>query len=844
MKTGGIAVVLGLATLATLAPCRAGAGTSLQVPVGARAIAMGGAFSAISDDATAIYWNPAGLPWIGHQEIGVSHADLYNSGINDNFASFILPLSRNQAAAADWYDSGFNDNELDFGESRIDLSYGHRFGSKLSAGLTGKYLNRNTNLDGSSVRRGTGAGLDLGLLYHPFGSLRLSAVAQDVFDTKITYSSGDGTVVAFPRTTKLGAAYSPIANATVAVDVDDRLHVGAEYRPIEPIALRAGVVNDPSGTDGSIPSFGVGLKWSVFRFDYALVDHPVLGTTSHFGLSLGFNFNPSQIRIEKVEARDIYSSLYKTYASQPFGSVRIRDLEDSPITARVRIFMPELMKEPSEQDVVLRPRSTQEIPLTVVLPDRVIAREGDRPVQVQVSATYQSQRLPRTEKATGRCVAYGPGAIDWSQGVAQAAAFVTTRDPSVDAVARSAVRAIGPGTSTSGNRNLDFTAAIFDAVGTLGVTYVPDPNNPYSTISGTPKAVDTISYPRETLAKRSGDCDDTSVLMAALLGNVGIRTKFVDVPGHIFLLVNTDIHERNRLALGLEESRYVIDDDEVWIPLETTELSKGFVEAWRIGSENYASWAARGHVQLVDVAGSQERYEPGDLPGAPIVPTLDLSRVEARVGADLTQVASWRESFLASRYGGVRSNLEATPTALNELAHVYFLAGHSDQARESLERALALDPASPRTHNNLGAALASQGDLDGATREFRAATAGEASDAGPWLNLGLTLYAAGDSVGAEAPMARGAELSGGYQGACSLLGLVPDEDVNREGTRKMSAEEARALLKAAIRRVPRPAAGASTAAPRPVKARTWTSRMAGGRSSERAELADLLYWKP
>ena len=39
---------------------------SQQVPIGARGIAMGGAFSSIADDATALFWNPAGLPRIGH----------------------------------------------------------------------------------------------------------------------------------------------------------------------------------------------------------------------------------------------------------------------------------------------------------------------------------------------------------------------------------------------------------------------------------------------------------------------------------------------------------------------------------------------------------------------------------------------------------------------------------------------------------------------------------------------------------------------------------------------------------------------------------------------------------
>jgi hypothetical protein len=46
----------------------------LNVPVGARASGMGGAFVAVADDASAAYWNPAGLSRIGPQVLFAHNA--------------------------------------------------------------------------------------------------------------------------------------------------------------------------------------------------------------------------------------------------------------------------------------------------------------------------------------------------------------------------------------------------------------------------------------------------------------------------------------------------------------------------------------------------------------------------------------------------------------------------------------------------------------------------------------------------------------------------------------------------------------------------------------------------
>ena len=140
----------------------------------------------------------------------------------------------------------------------------------------------------------------------------------------------------------------------------------------------------------------------------------------------------------------------------------------------------------------------------------------------------------------------------------------------------------------------------------------------------------------------------------------GLHLSLVDVPGHLFLLVDTGVHQRNRLALALDEGLTVIADDEVWIPLESTAIGKGFAEAWRLGAEGYASWASRGRLTLVDVTTAQERYQPGD---SPMRLAASGSRAAARSTPSATRSPTpppgtfpWYRHRRASRTATIRSS--------------------------------------------------------------------------------------------------------------------------------------------------------------------------------------------
>ena len=778
MRRPGAAAVL-VALLAALGPSGGASATpSQQVPVGPRAIGMGSAFSAIADDATALFWNPAGLALVGHQEIAGSSANQFDTGLRDNLVSFLVPLSPNLAMATDWYHSGFDDGELGFSENRVTIGAGLKVAPWLWAGAGAKLLARNTSLDNLSVSSGRGLGLDLGLLAAPLDRLHLGLVGQDLTGTELRTSDGQSSV-AYPKNLRLATAYTFRKYGTVAFDLDDRWHLGVEATPHPMVALRAGVEQDLNGSETATWSAGLGFKLGMLRVDWARNMPPTLPGTDYFGLSLAFNFNPAQLRIEKVEAQELYTSLYKSYARDGFGSIQVRNLQDRPITARLGVFIPELMSAPSEQDVTVRPKAVSTLPLTAVLDEKVLTQRGDQPVQVEVTASYQSLRLERHEKAAGRTVAYAPGGIDWGLGMAQAAAWVTPRDPAVDELARQAGRLAVPLTPRFGNGNIAFAAAMTDALKELGVAYVPDPNNPFATISTTPHAVDTIHYPYQTIDRLSGDCDDTSVLFASLLGNVGVNTCFVDVPGHIFVLVDTGLEERSRAALAADSAMIVISNQEVWIPLETTSLQKGFAEAWRDGAQEITTAAAQGPVSYFDVIDSQERYEPSMPPGDRHIRLVNEARFDSLLSAEADTVSAMRDEYLAVRFGVDWRKDTVSVEALNTLAGAEFDGGNLQGARGDLERALAMAPQSAPAHNNLGVVLAAMDSLRAADQHWSTAIALDARHPGVALNRGLGRWVVGDSVWAARMLGPAIADAGGYAAACKLIGLTSSDSLDR-----------------------------------------------------------------
>ncbi|MDE2490613.1 MAG: PorV/PorQ family protein [Elusimicrobia bacterium] len=298
---------------------RAAAGTAgsdfLLLDEGARGIAMGGAMSAITDDATSIYWNPAGLYRVPRLSASFMHAQYvadityddisYAQRIND---ASVLGLGVRYMDGGsitqtniDAMDVGtFHPRsyvvEAGWGEQIYDLSDSDM---DIGMGVSGKMIR--TDLGPASAN---GYALDFGVQSRFYTALlpyNMSFVIQNLGSGQKFDQVRD----TLPLRLRFGGGVQPVRGLTLSVEglapINDAPYAagGAEYSAeIEPgvkAAARVGVNSQTFQSLGfaSMLNFGLGLTLGDFSFDYAFAPMGVLGTAAH-RISLSYNL-PAKI---------------------------------------------------------------------------------------------------------------------------------------------------------------------------------------------------------------------------------------------------------------------------------------------------------------------------------------------------------------------------------------------------------------------------------------------------------------------------------------------------------------------------------------------------------------------
>lgn len=718
------------------------AALSNQVPLGARGIAMGGAFSTLADDPTAIFWNPAGLADITQYRLLVTHANLFQSQINDNMLGLAVPLNH-QALGFDFYNSSFDDNELGFAESRVDLCYARRVHRDLALGVNFKYLARNASQDGSNVSGGHGLGVDLGMLVNLAQALHVGIVVQDAANTSTSRNGREAS--AFPRNFRVASSYTPLPGVTLAADADDRFHLGGEAWLGNVLALRAGAEGAFRESDGTTWDLGVGVKLGSLRADFARSLHPVLASTSHVTVSWGFNIAPALIEFKESRSEGpIFASNYKSYASKPVARITLTNLQEKLLSTTIQYRIPSLMAEDEQITVNLVPGADVVLSIRPKLGPEALDLRDDRTENLRVTASYRSGTSERRQNLDVECEVYGRGEISWNSGIAPAAAFVTQADSVIVNLATRASAQVDDYLNAFHTPQIARAAAVCDALRTLKIRYEEDRNNPYSRISRSRSfAVDQVQYPRETLRRKAGDCDDTTALLAALLESIGIRTALVGVPGHIMLMMDSAIPADYLSTLPeAEQEMYVSRGGIAWLPLESTATTRGFVAMWQEGALILSRTPdTLTEISIVDTA--QVRFPAGEVRD-PDVPNLLLRGTELAVA--LRESISKLDTLQNQWYDQMQSKAQDTPRArasgVAQLVAHLVEAGHPELAKEKLEASIAALAATDSIsaailHNSLGATFTKLGDRVRAAAEFEIAARLDPLDPGLSYNRAL-----------------------------------------------------------------------------------------------------------
>ncbi len=266
-------------------------GTFLQMGVGARAMSMGNAFTALAKDATALYWNPAGIANQDPYQIYFMHSALFMS-TNFDYMAATAPTRRygNFGLGVIALTSGDFDqrNELNeplgkFGMTDMAFlfSWAKEMYAGVSVGVNYKLVSQKM-LDYSGI----GHGIDVGFRRNFLDWLSTGITFSNLLSPQVTMGRE---AEKFPMQLRVGAAATLLDDKLiVSADISKisgwgktRFNTGAEYEVMHGLSLRAGLNYDQF-------TMGVGFSFDKIGLDYSNHNVPDMGMSHLFAVSYAF----------------------------------------------------------------------------------------------------------------------------------------------------------------------------------------------------------------------------------------------------------------------------------------------------------------------------------------------------------------------------------------------------------------------------------------------------------------------------------------------------------------------------------------------------------------------------
>ncbi len=302
----------------TLGGQRVGISTAefLKIGVGSRSSSMGDAFVAVANDASALYWNPAGLVQFDQDQVIFSHnqwvvdinhdflGGVYHLDGTNAFGVAITSLSTQDMPVTTEFAPFGTGEYFSYGDLAFAVTYSRKMTDKFSFGGTVRYIEE--TLDKLKMR---GVMIDLGTYYWTgLGSTRF-AVTVSNFGNQL---APDGKVVLIgkreksdwqsfspPTIFRIGFAFEPYESGdnkiTTSVqlnhpnDNSENISAGFEYSWKHIVFLRGGYLFNVPEQNYSF-GFGVNIpiRIAYCEVDYSYSNFTLLGDAQRFSIILGF----------------------------------------------------------------------------------------------------------------------------------------------------------------------------------------------------------------------------------------------------------------------------------------------------------------------------------------------------------------------------------------------------------------------------------------------------------------------------------------------------------------------------------------------------------------------------
>ena len=437
------------------------------------------------------------------------------------------------------------------------------------------------------------------------------------------------------------------------------------------------------------------------------------------------------IEIVELQLEDVFSNTYKIYENEGIGVLTIANNTRTLIDRlKVSFLIKEFMDFPTEIELQgVMSRSQQDVVVKAVFNNKILDVTEDTPVQAEIGLSYYADGELKDFVYNYTLNIYEKHRLMWDT-PQQFATFVTPKDEVVLEFVRTVVTQY-----QDVNDPMRYAGVLFNTLGALGMTYIQDPSNPYQETSEKTDFVDYIQYPRETLQRRSGDCDDLVALYAAMLESLGVRTQVVEVPGHMFLMFESTFEPGN-VPTALVDL-FIPYKDQLWVPVEVTLVGGDFLNAWEAGSRNYHDWLDHS-LSFMDIRYAWGKYKPASLVKSEWRPEV-VSREELDERfTDMENLARIRMNCLTNAFA-IQAKAEPDNfVPLMQIGIIYAEEGAYPEARSYFEKALKMAPGNAAIHNNLGNIFFLLGEYTEAAEHYQSAVTADPDDAFTRINLART----------------------------------------------------------------------------------------------------------